>query len=156
MTNTRLVIIAAFGAVGAFSQQGVFPWNAGDPPPPVAGVPLGASRARLDSLLGVPDDSERLGEHGWGFEFHKKGLSIVYTPLDGAAIIYLLRRDAGDIGGVRLGDTHDAVLGRWGKPTTTGGPNSLYIAGKWVVVVTTDSAATHVVQLGLGRVGDQD
>ena len=156
MTVTRLIALAAFGVVGPLTQQGVFPWKAGDPPPPVGGVPLAASRARIDSLLGAPDDSERLGADGWGFEFRARGLSIVYTPLDGAAVIYLLRRDAGDIGGVRLGDTPSSVLARWGKPTTTGGPNSLYIAGKWVVVVTADSAGTRVVQLGLGRVGDQD
>jgi hypothetical protein len=105
--------------------------------------------------LGAPDDSQQIGD-GWALKFRNKGLSIVYTQPDGAAIIYLLRRNAGDIGGVRLGDKYDTVLARWGKPTNTGGPNSLYIAGKWVVVVTVDSVTTRVVQLGLGRVGDSD
>ena len=79
---------------------------------------------------------------------------MVYTPRDGAAVIYLLRRDVGDIGGVRMGDSKGAVLGRWGPPSKTDGRNALYVAGTWVVVITFDSALTHVVGLGLGRVAD--
>jgi len=34
--------------------------------------------------------------------------------------------------------------------------NALYIAGKWVVVITLDSTGTRVVQLGLGRAADAE
>ena len=156
MTSAPLSCILLLSAASAAAQHGKFPWKAGDSPPAVAGVPLAASRARLDSLLGAPTDSQRIGADGWAFNFRTKGVSVVYTPLNGAAIIYLLRRDVGDIGGVRLGDSKGAVLGRWGAPSTSDGPNALYIAGKWVVVITLDSAATRVVKLGLGRVGDSD
>jgi len=156
MKSTIPIGLAAFCILLAQLQQGQFPWKAGDKPPLVAGVALGSSRPRLNSLLGAPSDSERIGGDSWALKFAPKGLSVVYTPLDGAAIIYLTRRDAGDIGGVRLGDSKQTVLSRWGKPSTGEGRNLLYIAGKWVVVVTCDSADTHVVQLGLGRVGDYD
>ncbi len=156
MTSARLSCILLLSAAGAVVQQGKFPWKAGDSPPAVAGVSLAASRARLDSVLGAPTDSQQIGADGWAFNFQTRGISVVYTPLDGVAIIYLLRRDVGDIGGVRLGDSKGAVLARWGAPSTTDGPNALYIAGKWVVVITFDGAATRVVKLGLGRVGDSD
>ena len=135
----------------AATQQGKFPWKAGDAPPLVAGVPLAASRGRLDTLLGTPTDSQPLRADAWAFNFRARGLTVVYTLRDGAVAIYLLRRDAGDIGGVRLGDSRDAVLTRWGSSSTTVGPNALYIAGKWAVVLTLDSALTRVVELGLSR-----
>ncbi len=156
MTTGSLLKISLLGVLGAVLQGGKFPWKAGDPPPPVAGVALGASRTGIKSALGVPTDSQQLGPDGWAFNFRTKGVSIVYTALDGAAIIYLLRRDAGDIGGVRVGDNRAAFLGRWGKPSTTDGPNVLYIAGKWVVGITLDTTSTHVVRLGLGRASDSD
>ena len=154
MTSASFLSVMLLGAASAGAQQGKFPWKAGDPPPRVGGVPLAASRTRLDSLLGTPSDSQQIGTDGWAFGFRSRGLSVVYTPLDGAAVIYLLRRDVGDIGGVRLGDSKDAVLGRWGVPSKTDGPNALYVAGTWVVVITFDSAGTHVVGLGLGRVAE--
>jgi len=152
MTKAWLACLAILGSAEVSAQQGKFPWKAGDPPPLVAGVPLGASRSRLDSLLGAPADSQELGNDGWAFKFAAKGLSIVYTPLDGAAVIYLLSRDAGEIGGVRLGDSKDNVYAHWGEPSTSEGPNSLYIAGKWVVVITVDASGKVVAVLGLGRV----
>jgi len=156
MFNTTFISLAILGAAGAQAQQGTFPWKAGASPPLVGGIRLGLSRAALDSILGRPDKVQQMGQDGLGLTYTQRGISIVYTPLDGAAIVYLLRRDAGDIGGVRLGDTKDQVLARWGKPSTGEGMNALYIAGKWVVVITLDSTGTRVVQLGLGRAADAE
>ncbi|HUO52771.1 MAG TPA: hypothetical protein VMT93_09640 [Gemmatimonadaceae bacterium] len=132
-----------------------FPWRPGDAPPPVAGLHLLASRAGIDSALGAPADSESLGG-AWSLRFPKKGVSVVYARLDGAAIIYLKTREAGDIGGVRLGDTRESVLARWGAPSVADGANALYQAGPWLVVLTLDGAHARVAALGLGRVGGQD
>src|SRR2546428_10975254 len=156
MFKTPFFSLVILGAAGAQAQQGPFPGNAGDSPPLVGGIRLGLSRTALDSLLGRPDKVEQMGQDGLGLTSPKGGVSIVYTPLDGAAIVYLLRRDAGDVGGVRLGDTKDQVLGRWGKPSTGEGMNALYIAGKWVGVINLDSTGTRVVQLGLGRAADAE
>src|ERR1041385_728063 len=157
MFKTTFMSLAILDAASSQAQQGTSPWKAGDSPPPVAGVRLGVTRAALDSLLGRPDKIQQMGQDGLGLTYTKRGISVVYTPLDGAAIVYLLRRDAGDVGGVRLGDTKDQVLARWGKPSTGEGMNALYISGKWVVVVTLDSVTgTRVVQLGLGRAADAE
>lgn len=151
MINRLMVYGAAVSLAAALTQQGAFPWRAGDPPPLVGGLHLGATRARMDSVLGSPSDSQHIALDGWAYNFRAKGISVIYAALDGASIIYLTRRDAGDIGGVRLGDPKTAVLARWGQPTTAGGPNSLYVAGKWVVVVTFDSTGSTVARLGVGR-----
>jgi len=151
MTNRSLVCGAAISVAAAFIQHGAFPWKAGDPPPVVGGLHLGATRARMDSVLGLPSDSQHIALDGWAYNFRSKGVSVIYAPLDGASIIYLTRRDAGDIDGVRPGDLKRDVLARWGQPTTVGGLNSLYVAGNWVVVVTFDSTRSSVTRLGVGR-----
>ena len=140
----------------ALLQGAVFPWKSGAKPPAVAGVHLGDTRARLDSLLGAPDSTQNLGPGAYAFTYARRGLSIVYTLQDGAAIVYLVRRTAGDIGTVRVGDTKQQVLARWGPPSSAQPPNALYQAGSWVVVVVMDTAGHSVARLGLGRVAGRE
>ena len=150
--STFLAVVSlGLAALPAAGPQGAFPWKPGDAPPTVAGVPLGASRGRLDSLLGKADRLQPLGPGATALFFSARGVSVVYSTADGAAVIYLLRRDAGDIGGVRLGDANDSVLAKWGPPSDAAEGTALYTAGGWAVVVGVDSIGKAVVQLGLGR-----
>ncbi|MHB8068920.1 MAG: hypothetical protein ACYDIC_13600 [Desulfobaccales bacterium] len=138
----------------AAAQSGAFPWKAGDAAPPVAGIHLGDDRQRLNAILGKPSETQKLGDDVWAFTYQKRGVQVLYTPLDGAAIIYLLNRAAGDIGGVRLGDAQEDVLARWGEPSLVQGETALYRAGDWVVVLKLDQR-DKVKQLGLGRAADK-
>src|SRR5574341_1957707 len=140
---TRPLAALALALLLAAQSQGSFPWKAGDPPPTVAGVPLGASRVMLDSLLGKPDRTQRLGIGATALFYTPKGVSVVYGERDGASVIYLLRRDAGDIGGVRLGDANDSVLAKWGPPSDTGEGTSLYVAGPWADRKSTRLNSSH-------------
>lgn len=136
------------------SQGAIFPWKAGDAPPPVAGVHLGDDRPRLETVLGKPSDSQKLGDTGLAFTYGQRGVQVLYTPTDGAAIIYLLTRAAGNIRGVRLGDTRQEVVARLGDPSSVAGPMAFYRAGDWTVFVKLGEDR-KVKQLGIGRVTDQ-
>jgi len=132
------------------ARDGAFPWKPGDAPPAVAGIHLGDDRARFEPILGKPSQTQKLGEDAWAFTYRQRGVQVLYTPLDGAAIIYLLTPTAGDIGGVRLGDARKDVLARWGNPSSAQGETALYLAGTWVVVMKFGQD-NKVKQLGLGR-----
>ncbi len=137
-------------------EPGEFPWKAGDAPPTVAGVTLGISRAALDSALGPPARVQTLGSGAdapRALSYPALGLSIVFSDLDGVAVIYLLTAEAGAIDEIKVGEDRGRVIGRWGPPSTQEGQSALYIAGKWVVVVRYDGGG-HVAQLGLGRMGN--
>jgi len=82
------------------------------------------------------------------------------TRQDGVIEVHLLRRDAGSIGGVRVGDAEAEVRARWGAPTEAesidAGEETSYIAGKWMVVVVYDTVTRRVKELWLGPPSDRD
>ena len=138
----------------ALAQGGEFPWKARDAPPPVAGIRLGDGRVRLEAVLGKPSHTQKLGEDVLVLTYRQRGVQVLYAPLDGVAIIYLLTREAGEIRGVRLGDTRQEVVARLGDPPAVAGPMAIYRAGIWGVFVKLDQD-DKVKQLGIGRVTDQ-
>jgi hypothetical protein len=146
-----LAIILIWQVLAVAAQAGEFPWKAGDAPPPVAGVRLGDGRVRLEAVLGRPSSTEKLGNEALVFTYRRRGLQVIYAPLDGVAIIFLQTRAAGDIGGVRLGDKREDILARWGKPASVRGPTAYYRAGSsWLVLLKLDEN-DRVKELGLGR-----
>ena len=149
-----LVVLVLFQVVTASAQGGEFPWKAGDAPPPVAGIRLGDGRVRLEAVLGKPSATQKLGEDISVFTYRQPGVQVLYAPLDGVAIIYLLSREAGDIRGVRLDDTRQEVVARLGDPPSVAGPMAIYRAGSWGVFVKLGED-DRVKQLGIGRVTDQ-
>ena len=152
------VVIGVLLTIGACSLTGQaspgFPWKPGDNPPAVAGIRLGDSLKAIEDEIGQPSDSQTLGEGVWAYTFAKKGVSIVYSRLDGAAVIDLRTAQAGTIDGIHAGDSVGVVLGRWGAPSSGQGSVGLYPAGKWVVAVRLNEAGTVVALLSLGRVAD--
>jgi hypothetical protein len=148
-----LVILMLAQLVAASAQGGEFPWKPGDAPPPVAGIRLGDPQERLTAVLGQPNHTQSLGEEVWAFTYLRRGVEVLLSRSDGASIIYLRNRAAGDIGGVRLGDHRREVLARWGDPSTGSGDTALYVAGGWVVVLKYDRK-NRIKQLGLGRVAE--
>ena len=101
--------------------------------------------------LGIKQTGSTQTNEALVFTYRQRGVQIIYASLDGVAIIFLQTREAGDIGGVRLGDRREEVLARWGQPSSVQGPSAYYRAGSaWVVIVKLDDDDV-VKELGLGR-----
>ncbi len=135
--------------ISAYAEPSSFPWKQGDQPPVIAGVKLGMSKEALLKLMGKPTQVQKLGEDSLALMFKPKGITALWAPLDGVAIIYVETRDAADIGGVRIGDSKSEIVARWGMPSSIQGPTAIYRAGSWGAVVRIDES-NHVVQLSLG------
>ena len=148
-----LVLLAAHFTIPApaLGQPGKLPWRVGDPPPAVAGLRLGVPRAVIDSVLGRPESVRSLGQGVVALGYRSKGISLMYSDADSLAVLYLVTREAGDIGGVRVGDPKDSVVARWGNPTSVQDNVGLFEVGRWVIVVRIDSLS-RVEVLGIGRV----
>ncbi len=172
-TVLLLVAVAAQSPHLACAQPGQLPWRAGDAAPIVAGARLGASvRVIVDSGPGRPDSVEiyhRDGPTITILHYWSRGLSLYFTGPRGApppthtlAFVQLLTPQAGDLGGVRVGDMRESVLARWGPPTG-GDPGAwpsipplasltgadLYTVGTWRVFVQLDRARRRVEFIGL-------
>ncbi len=145
-----LLVLILLQIPPAQAAGGEFPWKPGDASPPVAGIRLGDGLVRLEAVLGQPSGTQKLGEDIRALTYKNRGVEVLYAPLDGVAIIFLLSRAAGDIGGVRFGDTREQVLARWGNPASVKEETAYYRAGDWVVILKLDES-DRVVQLGVGR-----
>ena len=155
MTTKWLRFLPLFGILTAarvMAQTGALPWKAGDPPPLVAGLHLGNSRERLDSVMGRPTNIQHLGDGADALGYDSAGVVVSYARLDGVAIIDLRRRDAGAIDSIRVGDSFQQVLARWGQPTTQEADVRMYIVGWWAIVVRVDQKQGCVQMLSIGRV----
>lgn len=151
LAATRLV--AAPAAVG--QQQGRLPWRVGDAPPAVAGLGLGAARRTIDSVLGRPESVRALSPGVEVLRYGSRGIALVYSEVDSLAVAYLVTREAGDIGGTRVGDPRDSVVARWGDPTGVQDNIALYQVGRWAIVVWLDSTRSSVQVLGVARAAEE-
>jgi thiol-disulfide isomerase/thioredoxin len=116
----------------------------------VAGLNLGCTRAANDSLLGKADDVRTASPGVQLFLYRARGLALAYLDPDTLGAIYLLSREAGNIGEVRVGDFGDSVAARWGEPAAIQENLRVYQVGNWVVAVQLDSSSSHVALLALG------
>jgi hypothetical protein len=129
-------------------QGGMFPWRAGDPPPDVAGMHLGESRAEVEAALGKPDDDKvpggkpKVGEYF--LNYVKRGITVIGTPGDGVSVVTLGSPSAGDFSALRVGDPVNLLLDRWGFPPVQDGPIGIYSAGVWGVVTKLDSTTNRI------------
>jgi thioredoxin 1 len=150
LATASLIVTSA--AVG---QQRALPWHAGDAPPAIAGLTLGAARGTIDSVLGRPETVRTLSPGVQMLGYRSHGIAVMYSEVDSLAALYLVSRDAGEIGGIRVGDARDSVVARWGDPTATEDNVGLYQVGRWVIVVRLDSTLKRVQVLAIGRVAEQ-
>jgi len=129
-----------------------FPWRAGDAPPVVAGIRLGEAREAVIARLGAPNNQNVPGGKPFGQEYflNYDKLSALGMPNDGISVILLRTPQAGDIDGLRVGQTVSALVDRWGAPPDQDGVTGIYAAGTWAVVVKLDQARKHIASLQLG------
>ncbi|MEJ2218607.1 MAG: thioredoxin family protein [Gemmatimonadota bacterium] len=138
----------------ARGQQGRLPWKPGDPPPAVAGLRLGATRATINSVLGKPENVKTLGPGVQLLGYRTRGIAFVYSKMGNLAVAYLAAREAGDLGGIRVGDPIDTVRAHWGDPTGSQENIDLYQVGSWALLVQTDTTTSRVALLGVAQTGE--
>ena len=121
--------------------------------PDVSGVRLGDSESRAAELLGTVQPSP-LSEDPQApvrsLTFRNGTLLALVSKAEGITRMILLRPEAGDSLGLRVGDTQEAVVAAWGAPDSGAGNIGIYKGGQWFVAVRTDPKTQVVTQLMLG------
>jgi len=84
-------------------------------PPAVAGISLGMSVAEVRVALGGPEVQQAsLGMRFW--EYRARGITVIWSDdAPGAHGIVVSKRVAGDVNGVRVGDTARNISSNWGQ-----------------------------------------
>jgi len=142
-------------AVPSSGQGAGFPWKAGDAPPAFAGFRLGQNLAKARAAMHGPIRTDSLGSgpaRGYAYTTRDRGLTILGVPAEGVGIITVRRRNLGVVGGVRVGDSCESVLKRWGRPTSGDAAVAQWVAGKWLVSARCDESR-RVAELSVGNVG---
>jgi hypothetical protein len=135
--RVAFLLLTVLGA-GAPPLQGQgLPWKAGDAPPSLAGFSLQQSSADVRSRLGSAVRIDTLGQGADAVvTVTDRALGVTVTSsAAGITGIHLLRPEAGAIDQVRVGDSRQAILARWGRPTSTMGSTSHWVVGDWAVDV---------------------
>lgn len=125
------------------------PWSAWSPAPALAGVHLGDSRDVVERVLGKPDRADEFGEDQWDLAYERRGIQVQGSAM-GASAVFINERDAGELGGFRVGDRAADVVRKWGEPTTGGLGAYVYEIGTWQVAVQEDDRG-RIVALGVSR-----
>src|SRR5215813_12653233 len=143
-----VVSMLLFGASAVHAQR--LPWKHGDKPPALAGFKLyeepAAARARLGNDVTVDTLGDR-SDPALAYTSRKRGISLITSRLDGVAIIYVTRRDAGMLDSIRVGDSRERVLARWGQPSRVNGGIALWLVDDWVIHVELGEG-NQIIRLG--------
>lgn len=152
--NSRTLRLASLllCTASSLAAQGKPPWKAGDAPPILLGLHLGDTRTKLDAVMGRAEGTQQLGDGVTALSYAAGHVVVTWARLDGVATIDLKSRDAGELGGFRVGDSIDSLVAHWGPPPQGQGSVGLYVFGPWAVVVRSDSTGKRIVMLTLGRV----
>ena len=107
-------IASASGTLDRGGASGGQPVASSDTKPRVAGIALGDSKATVFAALGPPDDREDQ-RNGAFWRYRAKGLTLAISDDDGVSLVRLGTREAGEVEGVRVGDSTAVALSRWGR-----------------------------------------
>ncbi len=148
-THAILGALALTGAMayGAAAQQP--PWRPGDDPPPAGQLRLGESLAELDSALGAPSRVSFPRPGREARQYSDRGVSLIADSAGGVVWIALLTRRAGDIAGVRVGDSKEFAEQRLGAPSHGRAETKKYSGGGWNILVQLDPTVEFVYTLAL-------
>ena len=117
--------------------------------PNVAGVSLGMSAGDVRAVLGGPEvQQQSLGMRFW--EFRGRGITVIWRDdAAGVSAVVLSKRNAGEIRGVRVGDSSQAIAANWGVPVRVrNGGRFLDFAGRaWTL--STEIARGKAIEITL-------
>ncbi|HVV65626.1 MAG TPA: hypothetical protein VHC42_09150 [Rhizomicrobium sp.] len=125
------------------------PWRANDRPPAVAGLNLGDSEQQVISALGTPDSVAKT-ELGDQLDYRTRGLEVIVAK-DGVCEIHLMSAAAGDIDGVKIGDSAQDVVLKWGAPKGGQGRTAIFGGRDWGIAVQLADKSPDIVDLALAR-----
>jgi hypothetical protein len=114
-------------------------------------VSLGQTLAELDSTLGTPS---RVTWPSPGREarlYKDRGISLIADSTAGVVLVLLSTPEAGDLGGIRVGDSRKLVEERFGKPTSGRAEHTAYTVGEWTLTVQLGPMTEFVYELSIGR-----
>ena len=120
--------------------------------PTLAGFRIGEPMAEALKKIGSLTKQERLGnspDSPVSYSNDSKGISIIGGETEGVGIILVVKREAGALDGIRVGDNQLAVKERWGPPAAGGEAGGLWLSGQYVVAVSFDKNGV-VTRLGVG------
>ena len=120
--------------------------------PELAGFHIGEATSQALPLLKGPLKVDTLGSDPSSpvaYANPATGITLYGTATEGIGIIMVTSRAAGDLDGIRVGDSLRAVTARWGPPAAGGAHGGLWLAGDYVVTISCDDGI-HVTRLGIG------
>lgn len=133
----------------AASKQGA--WSLEGPPPAVGRIRLGQGVGELDSLLGPASTVQYLEAGRESRTYACCDLTIVADSGAGVVWIGLLGRRAGDVAGLRVGDSRERADQILGRPSLGRGETRIYVARDWRLGIQLDETVEFVYALVLGR-----
>lgn len=120
--------------------------------PSLARIRIGDNIEKALKKIGKPLVKETLGEGTdapISFKNKSTGINIIATHTEGVGVILITSRTAGVLDGIRIGDSYETVIAKWGVPASSNNRNGLWLAGKYVVTLTFDEKG-NVSRLGIG------
>jgi hypothetical protein len=120
--------------------------------PSFAGFRIGENIEKALKKIGKPLVRETLGEANdapVSYTNKSTGIGIIAARKEGVGVIFVTNRTAGALGGIRIGDSHESVVAKWGVPASGNKRNGLWLAGKYVITITFDEKG-RVSRLGIG------
>ena len=117
--------------------------------PTLAGFRIGEPTTVALKRLGTALKVDTIGSGMVSYTNLESGINLIATDAEGVGIILLTRREAGALDSIRIGDSRETVLARWGPAAAGGAPSGLWLAGEYIIAVKFDESG-HVIQLGMG------
>lgn len=120
--------------------------------PYLAGFRIGEPMAEALKKLGSPAKQEQLGdtpESPISYSNDSTGISVIGGETEGVGIILVVKRGAGPLDGIRVGDSQSVVKAKWGQPAAGNEAGGLWLSGQYVVAISFDKNGV-VTRLGIG------
>jgi hypothetical protein len=125
-------------------------------PTTLAGFRLGEATGPAQARLGTSITADTLGTGPSpvvSLTNRATGIVLFVSRDGGVGVIMVSEREAGDLDGIRVGDTRSTVVAKWGPPAAGGANAGLWLAGTALVSVAFD-ATGRVTRLGMGTAFD--
>ena len=122
------------------------------PPPVVAGITLGLPGDSVVRALGPPD-SVRDWPRGAIWRYAAKGLTLFVGSHQGVTALQLDTSEAGDIDGVRVGDSIQVARRRWGWPSERQDRFLIYGRAGWMIGVRLGDPNGRILRLEIAAAG---